>query len=104
LSLSSSEEGADLDASLSSLRRVGLSLRGKSPKVSARTLANTWNSLTHSGSSAQVPETVWTSDTDYAWDVRLLFKRRITNLYVSTSSLKSFVELNYSGFRKILKK
>lgn len=99
--MSSSEEGADLDASLSSLRRGGPSLRGKSPRVSVRTLANTWNSLTQ---SAQLPESVWTSDTDYAWDVRLLFKRRITNLYVSASSLKSYVELNYSGFRKILKK
>jgi len=104
LSLSSSEEGADLDAGLSSLRRGGPSLRGKSPRVSARTLANTWNTLTHGASSTQLPETVWTSDTDYAWDVRLLFKRRITNLYVLTSSLKSYVELNYSGFRKILKK
>jgi phosphate transporter len=102
--MSSSEEGADLDAGLSSLRRGGPSLRGKSPRVSVRTLANTWNSLTQNVSSAQVPETVWTSDTDYAWDVRLLFKRRITNLYVSASALKSYVELNYSGFRKILKK
>jgi phosphate transporter len=72
--------------------------------VSVRTLANTWNSLTQSVSPAQLPETVWTSHTDYAWDVRLLFKRRITNLYVSASSLKSYVELNYSGFRKVLKK
>jgi phosphate transporter len=103
LSLSSSEEGADLDAGISSLRRGGSSLRGKSPRVYARTLANTWNTLTHSV-SAQLPETVWTADTDYAWDVRLLFKRRITNLYVAVSSLKSYVELNYSGFRKILKK
>ncbi|KAF8416475.1 SPX domain-containing protein [Boletus edulis BED1] len=30
--------------------------------------------------------------------------RRITNLYVSFSSLKSYVEVNHSGFRKILKK
>lgn len=102
--MSSSEDGADLDAGVSSLRRGGTSLRGKSPRVSARTLANTWNSLTQSVSTVQLPETVWTSDTDYAWDVRLLFKRRITKLYVAASSLKSYVELNYSGFRKILKK
>ncbi|KAI6035716.1 SPX domain-containing protein [Pisolithus marmoratus] len=49
-------------------------------------------------------ESVWTSETDYARDVRFLFKRRITNLFVSFSSLKSYVELNYSGFRKVLKK
>ena len=102
--MSSSEEGAELDASVSSLRRGGTSLRGKSPRVSARTLVNTWNSLTQSTPAAHLPETVWTSDTDYAWDVRLLFKRRITNLYVAASSLKSYVELNYSGFRKTLKK
>ncbi len=41
---------------------------------------------------------------NYAWDVQLLFKRRITNLYLTATSLKSYVELNYSGFRKILKK
>lgn len=49
-------------------------------------------------------ESVWTAKTNYAWDIRLLFKRRITDLYVSFSSLKSYVEVNYSGFRKILKK
>ena len=49
-------------------------------------------------------DTTWTSHTDYAWDTRLLFKRRITNLYVLAFSLKSYAEMNYSGFRKILKK
>ncbi|KAG9316116.1 putative sodium/sulfate symporter [Chiua virens] len=49
-------------------------------------------------------ESVWTARTNYAWDIRLLFKRRITNLYVSFCSLKSYVEVNHSGFRKILKK
>lgn len=49
-------------------------------------------------------QSVWTARTNYAWDIRLLFKRRITNLYVSFCSLKSYVEVNYSGFRKILKK
>ncbi|KAJ7191148.1 SPX domain-containing protein [Mycena pura] len=47
---------------------------------------------------------VWTSRSDYATDTRLLFKRRITTLYISVTSLKSYVEINYSGFRKILKK
>jgi phosphate transporter len=46
----------------------------------------------------------WTSNTHYARDTRLLFKRKITNLYVSLTSLKSYVEVNQSGFRKILKK
>jgi phosphate transporter len=46
----------------------------------------------------------WGSESDYAQDTRLLFKRKITTVYVLVSSLKSYVELNYSGFRKILKK
>ncbi|KAJ7816533.1 SPX domain-containing protein [Mycena olivaceomarginata] len=55
-------------------------------------------------SSTSVPENVWTSKSDYAYDTRLLFKRRITTLYITATSLKSYVEVNYSGFRKILKK
>ncbi|PPQ69298.1 hypothetical protein CVT26_001616 [Gymnopilus dilepis] len=54
--------------------------------------------------SSQAGHTVWTSKSDYAYDTRLLFKRRITNLYVAFTNLKSFVEVNYAGFRKILKK
>ncbi|KAG6816670.1 hypothetical protein H0H87_004030 [Tephrocybe sp. NHM501043] len=50
------------------------------------------------------PETIWTSKSNYAYDTRLLFKRKITTLYVSVSNLKSYVEVNQSGFRKILKK
>jgi phosphate transporter len=47
---------------------------------------------------------IWTAKTNYAWDMRLLFKRRITNSYVAVSALKSYVDTNYTGFRKILKK
>ena len=54
--------------------------------------------------ASNVPETVWTARNNYAMDIQLLFKRRITNLYLSLTSLKSYVELNYTGFRKILKK
>ena len=65
-------------------------------------LANKFGSLRDSITSN--PDTVWTAHTDYAYDTRLLFKRKITNLYISLSSLKSYVEVNQSGFRKILKK
>lgn len=51
-----------------------------------------------------VQDTIWTAQTDRAYDTRLLFKRKITTLYVSISNLKSYVEVNQSGFRKILKK
>lgn len=57
------------------------------------------------GAQATFPqETIWNSRSNYAWDIQLLFKRRITNLYLTATSLRSYVELNYSGFRKILKK
>ncbi|KAF9021958.1 Sodium/sulfate symporter [Hymenopellis radicata] len=49
-------------------------------------------------------DTIWTAKTNYAYDTRLLFKRRITTLYIAFTSLRSYVEINYSGFRKILKK
>ncbi|KAG5721703.1 hypothetical protein E4T56_gene11189 [Termitomyces sp. T112] len=53
-----------------------------------------------------VPEmqTIWNYKSDYAYDIRLLFKRKITTSYVAVANLKSYVEVNYSGFRKILKK
>ncbi|KAG1902987.1 SPX domain-containing protein [Suillus fuscotomentosus] len=38
------------------------------------------------------------------WMPGYFFKRKITNLYITLSSLKSYVEVNYSGFSKILKK
>ncbi|KAF8799051.1 SPX-domain-containing protein [Phlegmacium glaucopus] len=68
-------------------------------------LSNTLNNLRESFSSVHDQDnTVWTARTDYAYDIRLLFKRRITNLYISFTNLRSYVEINYSGFRKILKK
>ncbi|KAH7906949.1 SPX domain-containing protein [Hygrophoropsis aurantiaca] len=112
-SVSSSEGGyADMEASIASLNprpvppRASTSAgasKSMSPIGRARTFAhkikNLGDSITSTGE-----ETVWTAKTNYAWDIRLLFKRRITNLYVSYSSLRSYVEVNYSGFRKILKK
>lgn len=65
-------------------------------------LTNLKDSITNSPS---VPEhTIWTSRSDYAYDIHLLYKRRITNLYISFTNLRSYVEVNYSGFRKIIKK
>ncbi|KAF9522838.1 SPX domain-containing protein [Crepidotus variabilis] len=47
---------------------------------------------------------IWSSPTDYAYDIRLLYKRRITHLFISLTNLRSYIEINHSGFRKILKK
>ena len=66
-------------------------------------LSGSNGNLRESFSSAH-PHTIWTARNDYAYDTRLLFKRRITNLYIQFTNLKSYVEINYSGFRKIIKK
>ena len=34
----------------------------------------------------------------------MIYKRRITTLYLTATSLRSYLELNWTGFRKILKK
>jgi phosphate transporter len=134
VSVSSTEENLDLEASLASIGRSfpapvpegeeprprqrvsrsgtrdGESLgRSRSQTVGVRGIANRLrSSIASLGSpSAPVPgngETIWTSKKNFATDTQLLFKRRITNLYVQVSALRSYVELNYSGFRKVLKK
>lgn len=77
----------------------------KSTKGTLRKLSNTFNNLRESFSSAHdLDNTVWMARTDYAYDIRLLFKRRIRNLYIAFTNLRSYVEINYSGFRKIIKK
>ncbi|KAJ3886508.1 SPX domain-containing protein [Lentinula edodes] len=95
-SISSSE--GEMEDSLASLRR------SISPNRTMQKLANTFSLMKDSVTSSGPSETIWTARTNYAYDTRLLFKRRITNLYVSFSSLRSYVEVNYSGFRKVLKK
>jgi len=72
------------------------------PKAAMARLADKFGS--HRNNLSPIHDTIWTSQTDYAYDTRLLFKRKITNLYITLSSLKSYVEVNQSGFRKILKK
>jgi hypothetical protein len=61
-------------------------------------------SLSQVGSPTLETENIWNSRSAHAHDTRLLFKRRITTLYNTAVGLRSYVELNYSGFRKILKK
>ncbi|KIJ04535.1 hypothetical protein PAXINDRAFT_104137, partial [Paxillus involutus ATCC 200175] len=102
-SISSSEELVVENQASESRSRRHTASTSKSPIRRARDLANKLIGMRDSVTSLG-NETVWTAKTNYAWDIRLLFKRRITNLYVSFSSLKSYVEVNYSGFRKILKK
>ena len=117
-SLSSNEDNMDLEASIASLRSQATQdpsssqllppveqARGasRSPIRAARVAAAKIFGK-DSVTSNTLPETVWTARNNYALDVQLLFKRRIATLYLSLTSLRSYVELNYSGFRKILKK
>lgn len=98
-SISSADNGQDIEARPSSSRpRANSASKSPMGHIADR-LMNMRDSIT-----SLPTESVWTARTNYAWDIRLLFKRRITNLYVSFSCLKSYVEVNYSGFRKILKK
>ena len=77
----------------------------KATKSTLRRLSNTFNNLRESFSSNHdLDHTIWTARSDYAYDMRLLFKRRIRNLHIAFTNLRSYVEVNYSGFRKIIKK
>ncbi|KAI0636294.1 Sodium/sulfate symporter [Trametes polyzona] len=106
----SSDEHDDLEASNMSLdphtEHHGAG-RGasKSPLVRAKSLASRLkDSIISTGSTSSQPETIWNARNNYAQDTQLLFKRKITRTYVLATSLRSYVELNYAGFRKILKK
>lgn len=116
-SISSNEDHGDLEASLLSLRStnnehpVQLSSptgtgtgRGTNPSRSPIRAARTLATKIFMRDSVTLPDSIWTSQSNYAMDVQFLFKRKITNVYLTATSLKSFVELNLSGFRKILKK
>ncbi|KAG8694010.1 low-affinity phosphate transporter, partial [Ceratobasidium sp. 394] len=112
-------DNMDLEASIASIRAPG-SDSGAGPRspsrrrtrgaslsiISQKTPLNTLLRLVKPGISqnAVVGDTIWHLRTPTATDVQMLFKRRITTLYISLTSLKSYVELNYTGFRKILKK
>ena len=120
-SISSTDENVDLEASLASLNRIpehetyptfprtSSDSRGESssPKRARVALASIFNIVKPVGSVASSvvgKDTIWTAKNNYAFDTRALFKRRITDLYNTLTSLRAYVELNYSGFRKILKK
>ncbi|KAA1074541.1 low-affinity phosphate transporter [Puccinia graminis f. sp. tritici] len=46
----------------------------------------------------------WMSNVEFIHDSRVFFKRRITQLFVNLNSLKTYIDLNFTAFRKILKK
>jgi len=105
-SISSIEEDPNpngMEESTTSLRPAKAS-RSALGKLTTR-FTNLRDSVTSATSVPSATEnTIWTSQSDYAYDTRLLYKRRITTLYISITNLKSYIEINYSGFRKIIKK
>ncbi|KAF5379679.1 hypothetical protein D9615_005804 [Tricholomella constricta] len=94
--------------SISSVDTIDSEGTPRSPTIArlANKIGTLGETLKDSFTSAAIPEsdTIWTSKSNYAYDTRLLFKRKITTLYVAVSNLKSYVEVNQAGFRKILKK
>ncbi|KAI5476711.1 phosphate transporter [Pseudohyphozyma bogoriensis] len=47
---------------------------------------------------------VWGGTSDWAIDTRIMYKRRITAVFTALSELKQYVNLNYTGLSKVLKK
>lgn len=122
-STSSSEDGGELEASLLSLpsnlppvfevEHTDSTTRPPEPATyhsnrshkqsrSRPRLSQVFASITSNTNDTAV--TVWTAKNSYAFDTRALFKRKLVDLFISLTSLRSYVELNYSGFSKILKK
>ncbi|KZT57927.1 Sodium/sulfate symporter [Calocera cornea HHB12733] len=108
--LSANSDSADLELGTGP-SHGGHGRRDPSPYTHARSRSTSTNPLgsfmrtvTSNISESGDSHDVWTSNTDNAVDTRLIFKRRITSLYISFTSLKSYVELNFTGFNKILKK
>lgn len=74
-----------------SLRRTkSTDLNPKSPKIAA------WSQM--DASITLPPQLILLSET------RVILRKRIINMYTTISELKSFVELNHTGFKKALKK
>lgn len=120
-STSSSEDGGELDASLlslpSNLAPVSeIEPAGDTTRPPESVAYQSYQSHKQSRSRPRLSqafaphttndthETVWTAKNSYAFDTRALVKRKLVDIFISLTSLRSYVELNYSGFSKILKK
>lgn len=49
-------------------------------------------------------ESIWNSKSNFAIDQRIMIKKRLTELFVQFSELKQYIDINQTGFKKILKK
>ncbi|KAF7773130.1 hypothetical protein Agabi119p4_5297 [Agaricus bisporus var. burnettii] len=101
--LSAPMHTGDLRASVSTISAEEQRLVEERPRP--LTIPHRFRDFTSSWTSSNHDDTlIWTARGDYAYDTRLLFKRRITLLYISFTNLRSYIDINYSGFRKIIKK
>ncbi|KIY66322.1 Sodium/sulfate symporter [Cylindrobasidium torrendii FP15055 ss-10] len=101
-SMSSDENNGEMEASTVTLG--GTATKRALGRIATRVRKMSLSESTPSATSPTEATSIWNAHTNFAYDTRLLFKRRITTLYVAFTSLRSYVEVNYSGFRKILKK
>ncbi|KAL9936273.1 hypothetical protein V8E36_005115 [Tilletia maclaganii] len=92
-------------------------LRGLDPTSSTRSIRTQGSVVSNEGqplTSSRLLGTVGrrssrlapmdTTESDWAIDMRITFKKRISDLFVDISELKQYIELNRTGLKKILKK
>ncbi|EST08630.1 SPX, N-terminal [Kalmanozyma brasiliensis GHG001] len=85
-------------------RSLGLMLAGDDPANSEAPPGSSEGGDSSYGANDTKTMSIWTAENDYAIDMRITFKKRITDIFVAMSELKQFVQLNETGMRKILKK
>ncbi|KAK0545821.1 low-affinity phosphate transporter [Tilletia horrida] len=88
-------------------------LRGLDPTSSTRSIRTMGSALSNDGmsprpvapgrKSSRLLAPIGT-ESDWAIDMRITFKKRISDIFVDISELKQYVELNKTGLKKILKK
>lgn len=83
-----------------SASRFSSSRTPRRPRALSHSTSEDMDTSTRAGG----PPSIWTTSRDYVVDVAMLYKRRMTELFTNLSELKSYVNLNQTGFRKILKK
>ncbi|GAA6036484.1 hypothetical protein JCM8097_003529 [Rhodosporidiobolus ruineniae] len=73
------------------------------PQVSRRGLSRLSGTMSgHEADDGAVG--AWDGLSDWAIDTRIMYKRRLAALFTSLSELKQYVDLNYTGLSKVLKK
>ena len=111
-SQASTEDGAD-DSDEDDNETTGLTNGRRSSNFGGRrrTVPNIMNASTDLTASSEITRSVRRhsmSYEDYAeqalFSSNIMLKKRIISLYVQLCELKSYVQLNHTGFRKVLKK